>query len=185
MKRTVCMMLALAALATPVMSQGIKLGVGVNGGLDIPVLQDDQKQGTIFGFRGRVNLIPLITVEPNLMFTSYGDPDLDDPDYEGITADLDGSKITSYGVDGTIGTGFGMPGFQPFGIAGIGMYKVKNDQTGEDDSNFGWSAGLGFGLGITPQIGADIRGKAVVIPIEGASKKSIVATVGLYYYFGQ
>ncbi|MEW5993210.1 MAG: outer membrane beta-barrel protein [Candidatus Zixiibacteriota bacterium] len=180
MRISVCSLLVLALLAPPVLSIGPKLGVGASVGLDIPIGQDEQSQGTIFGFRGRVNLIPMITVEPNISFTRYGDPDL-----EGVTSNLEGSKIMAYGVDVALGMGFGAPGFNPYGLVGAGYYNVKRDQTGQDDTDLGYSAGLGFELGFAVPIAVDVRGKLVVIPIEGASKKSATVMGGLHYYFGK
>ncbi len=185
MQKTLYLTLVVVLLASPVFSTGLKLGAGAAGGVAIPVVQDDQSQGSIFGLRGRINVIPLITVEPNIFFTSYGDPKFDDPDFEGIASDLEGSKMTSYGVDGTFGTGFGMAGFHPYGVVGLGFYKVKNDQTGEDNTDFGLSGGLGFEFGLSAPVGIDLRSKLVVIPIEGGSKKSVTITGGLNYYFGK
>lgn len=180
MKKAALAMVLVLLLSCSVSAQGVKLGVGVFGGLDIPVGQEDQAQGTIFGVRAKIKLIPIITLEPRIAFTSFGEPDSDE-----LALDLDGSKVTAYGVDAVIGAPFGGKGFAMFGVFGAGFYNVKRDQTFEDNTELGWSAGLGFALGFTPVISADVRGMAHVIPFEGGgTAKSAAVTAGLNYYLG-
>ena len=182
MKRMLAVIAVVVLLAPIVAAQAPSFGVGAFGGLDIPVLQDDQGQGTIFGLRGRIRVLPIVTIEPNVSFTKWGDPELG---IAGVTNDLDGSKVTFYGVDGTLGAPLAGPGFRVFAIGGIGFYKVKRDQTGEDDTDLGYSGGVGFGLGLSPLIGIDLRGKFHVVPIDGGgSRKSVSAVLGLNYAFG-
>ncbi len=181
MKKAVILVILLLLMCPLVAAQSaVKLGAGVFGGLDMPVGQDDQAKGTVFGIRARIKAIPIITFEPKLAFTSFGEPDSDI-----LTLGLDGSKLTAYGVDATIGAPFGGKGFAMFGVVGAGFYKMKRDQTFQDDTNLGWLAGLGFSIGFSPFISGDVRGTAHVIPYDdGGSKKSVSATAGLNYYFG-
>jgi opacity protein-like surface antigen len=176
-------LIVLILMSSSVLAVGPKFGIGASFGLDIPLAQDDQDQGTIFGFRGKLSLIPMISAEAFLGFTKYGDPKLDGDDYVGVTADLEGSKITSYGVNGILGS-FGGPGFKPYGIVGLGFYNIKRDQTQQDDTDFGFSGGLGFELGFNAPVSVDVRGLLVVVPVEGASKKSATIMGGLNYYIG-
>ncbi len=183
MKRMLAVFAIVVLLAPVVVAQTPSFGVGAFGGMDFPILQEDQAQGTIFGVRGRIKLIPLITIEPNVSFTKWGDPELG---LTGVTNDLDGSKVTFYGVDGTLGAPLAGPGFRMFAIGGIGFYKIKRDQTSQDDTSLGFSGGVGFGLGVTPLIGIDVRGKFHVVPIDGGgSRKSVSAVLGLNYAFGR
>ena len=180
MRKAILAIALLLLLSSSVSAQGVKLGVGVFGGLDIPVGQEDQAQGTVFGVRAKVRLIPIITLEPRIAFTSFGEPSNDE-----FALDLDGSKVTAYGVDAVIGAPFGGKGFAMFGVLGAGFYNVKRDQTFEDNTELGWSAGLGFALGFSPMISADVRGMAHIIPFEGGgTAKSASVTAGLNYYFG-
>lgn len=180
MKRAVLAVTLLLLLSSTVSAQGVKFGVGVFGGMDFPVGQEDQAQGTIFGIRGKVQIIPIITFEPKLAFTSFGEPESDE-----IPLNLDGSKVTAYGIDAVIGAPFGGQGFAMFGVVGAGFYKVKRDQTFEDNTELGWSAGLGFAIGFSPMLGIDVRGVAHVIPYEnGGTAKSASATAGVNYFFG-
>ncbi len=181
MKKELKTVLVMILLAQPAFAEGITFGVGVAGGLDYPIVQDDQSQGTVFGLKGRFKTIPAIALEPNLYFTNFGDP----PAHEDFTNDIGGSKITAYGIDATLGAGFGDTGVKPYGVFGAGFYKVKRDQTHQDKTDFGWSAGFGIEFGATSTVGIDVRGKLAVIPTDGgASRKSASVTGGLNYYFG-
>ena len=180
MRKELKVLLLVVLLAQPALAGGITFGVGVAAGLDYPIIQEDQARGTVFGFKGRLKAIPSIALEPNIYFTNHGDPD-----YEDFDLGLEGSKITAYGVDATLGAGFGAVGVKPYGLFGVGFYKVKRDQTLQDETNFGWSAGFGIEVGVNPTVGLDVRGKLIVIPTDGGgSKKSASVTGGLNYYFG-
>lgn len=165
-------------LASFSFGQDAKFGVGGFAGLNMPAVMDDQANGTVFGLKARINVMPLITVEPNLTFGKWGEPD----PIDGVNL-ADGSKINSYGVDATIGNKPGVLGFKPFGVLGAAIYSIKNDDTGFDESKLGWSAGLGFGFGMSPQFDLDIRGKVNIALQENGSKKAIYVTAGLNYYF--
>ena len=169
----------LLLLTQPVMAAGISAGAGAFGGLAIPVVQDDQSQGTVFGFKGRVKA-SFITLEPNVMFTKYGDPDL-----EGVIGDPEGSKLTSFGLDALLGSSLGAPGVSPFFFAGIGIYKTKNDQLQVDESEVGISGGIGLEIGLGPKLGLEARGRVVIVGTEGGgSKKAAILTAGVNYHFG-
>ncbi|MEE8576638.1 MAG: outer membrane beta-barrel protein [candidate division Zixibacteria bacterium] len=180
MRRILVSLTLLLLLCSTIAAQAPKIGLGVFGGLDVPIVQDDQDQGTVFGIRGKLKVLPIVTLEPRISFTKYGDPEFDE-----FTSDLDGSKVNSYGVDAVFGAPFGAAGFNLFGVLGAGFYNVKRDQTLQDETNLGWSAGLGFAIGVAPMVSIDVRGKLNVIPYDdGGSKKSGSVTAGLNYYFG-
>ncbi|PWB68531.1 hypothetical protein C3F09_11475 [candidate division GN15 bacterium] len=173
-RRTVVLLTLLLAAAA-LSAQTPKIGLGGFGGLSIPVVQDDQASGTEFGIRARVKL-PIVTVEPNVSFAKWGKADPP----EGITDMPDGSKVTSFGIDALLGGAPGVPGFKPFFVIGGASYKVKNDDTGYDESKLGFSAGLGVMLGLAAKLDLDVRGKAVVIPTDGGgSKKAVSVTAGV------
>jgi opacity protein-like surface antigen len=163
----------------------LSFGLGASAGFNIPVAQQDQKSGSTFGFRGIVKALPVVVLEPNLAFSRYGDPDLD---LEGVTSDLEGSKVTSFGIDATVGAPMGGPGIRPFALLGLGFYKASRDQVGnfeEGDTQFGWAFGLGSTIAVNPHLAVDVRGKFNMISAEGSSsKKSVFVTAGLNYYFG-
>ncbi|MBD3403733.1 outer membrane beta-barrel protein [candidate division GN15 bacterium] len=185
MKKTIALCLGLLVLCVSGTYAGpAKFGVGAFGGVNIPIVQDDQSSGSIFGFKVRYQVIPILTLEPNISFSSYGSPDAEDFEY-----DVDGSSVTSYGLDVTLGNPVGKMGFKPYFVVGLGFYNQKNDQIddvfGDPGSQTGLSGGVGFGVGFSPQFDIDIRGQAHIAGTEGdASRKSLALTAGLNYYFG-
>jgi hypothetical protein len=173
----VCLLLLAATSA-----QAQKLGAGIFVGMNIPVVQDDAGSGTVFGFRGQFQAIPLIRVEPHLSFIKNGDYDA--PGIGGPFS-LDGGKLTSFGLNGILGTPMGGPGLGIGLVAGIGSYKYKVEGY-EDDTRVGYSGGLDLSLGLT---GAPVklngRGELLVLPLEdGGSRKHALLTVGAIYSFG-
>ncbi len=157
-------------------SEQIRLGAGVTGGLELPIAQFDQSKGSTFEVKARVGIFPGVIFEPNLTFSKYGDP----PTHEEFVPDIDGNKITSYGLDAVLGGSWGSYGVHPYFVFGAGFYNTTQDQIGLDNTDFGWSAGVGIELGVSPQLSLDVRGKAVVIPTDGGgSKKSGMITGGI------
>ncbi len=179
MRRTILLLLCGIFISTVAAAQTPKMGVGAFGGLTIPIIQDDQGSGKIFGFMARFKL-GFLSLEPNVAFAKYGEPD----PVEGIDLGIDGSKVTSYGVDAVLGGGPGVPGFKPIFVGGIASYKMKNDDTQYDESRIGYSGGLGFLFGFSPKLDLSVRGKLHVIPLDGGgSKKSASVTGGLILNF--
>lgn len=185
MKRLASIAILLGVLSLPSISFAqVKFGVGAGIGTDIPILQDDQASGSIFGFKVRYQLIPTIALEPYINFTSYGSPDITDLD-----ADLAGSSITAYGLDLTLGNNAGAIGFLPYFVGGFGFFNDSNDDYGDvyegQGTRLGLSGGIGFGVGFSPKLALDVRGKANIITQDGGgSRKSVTLTGGLNYYFG-
>ncbi len=170
-------LLMLLFLAAFVPTQAAQFGVGVNGGVNIPIIQEDQGSGTIFGLKAKLNLLPGISVEPNLNFAKFGDAVKD-------FGTRKGSKITSYGVDAILGAGLPGVGVKLYGLIGGGIYSTKRDLDA-NTTKVGWATGLGLEIGFTEKIAVDIRGKLNVISSEGSStKKSAAVTGGVNYYFG-
>jgi hypothetical protein len=179
MKKLLLLLVALTLLIQPVSAAGIKAGAGVFGGLAIPVAQDDQSQGSVFGFKGRVKAMSIFTLEPNIAFTKYGDPDLDN-----VIDDPPGAKLTSFGLDVLLGSSLGAPGVSPFFFAGIGSYKLKNDDMLVDESDVGISGGIGLEIGLGQSLGLEGRGRFLIVGTEGgASKKDVTLTAGVNYHF--
>jgi len=169
-------------LAPSVMAQGgPRLGAGAYFGLSFPILQDDQKSGTDFGLKGRYGLGSIIVLEPYVSFVKWGEPD----PVDGVELGITGSKVTSFGLEASLGNFPGQMGVAPYFVAGVGSYKVKNDDTRYESSKLGFSAGLGVGIGLSPMFSLDFRGKAIVVPLEeGGSKKAVGATGGINFTFG-
>ena len=88
----------LLLMAPAAFSQSPKLAVGASAGLEIPIVQDDQARGSIYGFRLRYQLLPSIAIEPNIYFSKYGDPTSDV-----INLGIEGSEVTAFGIDAILG----------------------------------------------------------------------------------
>ncbi len=182
---TIFSLVCLTSLASA--QSATKLGFGAFGGLSIPILQEDQGNGTEYGLKVRWGAVSMFTVEPYLAFVKWGEPDPIEvlsggPDF---SLGIDGSKVTAFGVDLVLGNGVGKMGVSPYFVGGVASFKVKNDDTGFEHSSLGWSAGLGLGIGFTPSLAIDVRGKVNVAPQDGGgSKKSASIVGGLNYAFG-
>lgn len=172
--RVVIVLATLLLIGAALSAQTPTIGVGAFGGLSIPIAQDDQASGTEFGFRARVKLA-FVTVEPNFTLSTWGQAD----PVDGIPLH-DGSKVTAFGIDALLGGAPGVLGFKPYFVIGAASYKVKNDDTKFEETDLGFSGGLGVMLGLSPKFDVDVRGKGVVIPLEdGGSKKAISVTAGV------
>ena len=183
MRRLVVLTFLLLLVASAASAGETKFGAGVFGGMNMPLIQDDQGSGTAFGVKAIIGGLPIFTFEPYFVTASNGDPEID-----GVTNDLEGSSITAYGVDAKLGALIGAPGIAPYFFGGIGFYKTSNDQLGaqiDDGTDFGFGGGLGVNIGVGPSMAIDLRGKLNVVPTEGGSSdKSLWLTAGLNYYFG-
>ncbi len=180
MRKSVLTAILLFAVAQVAVGQVPRFGVGAFAGVSIPVVQSDQAKGSDFGFRVRLKALSFLVVEPNLEFVKWGKPGV----VKGVDLGIDGSKVTSFGLDVTLGGLPGAVGFKPFALAGAASYKVKNDQTGFDESHLGYSVGVGFIIGLMAKIDLDVRSKLVIIPVTGGgSKKAANIAAGLDYNF--
>ena len=180
MKKSLLLLTMVLFLMPPAFAVGPKIGLGLFGGGNIPVAMEDQKTGSAFGFKARIKAMNFLVVEPNLTFGKWGAPD----PVNGIDLGIDGSKVSSYGVDVAIGGLPGGVGFKPFGFVGAEFYKIKNDDTGYDESKLGMSGGLGFAIGLLPTFDFDLRAKLMVAPQEEGSKKAVLILGGITYNFG-
>ncbi|MBU8934884.1 MAG: porin family protein [candidate division Zixibacteria bacterium] len=181
MKIVSAMILTVFLLMPMAQAGQVGLGAGVSGGLEFPIAQQDQKQGSVFCLKARIGVMPIVTLEPGLSFTRYGDPEFDD-----FTSDLEGAKVTGYILDATLGGSFGGTGVEPYGLFGIGYYNTSLEHFGDDKKNFGWSAGFGLEIGVAPRVGLDFRGRVAMISTDGGgTKKSGSVTGGINIYFGK
>ncbi|MCX6829549.1 MAG: outer membrane beta-barrel protein [candidate division Zixibacteria bacterium] len=176
MRKRILLLLLMMAISASV--GAAHFGVGGYGGVNIPIIQEDQSSGTVYGLKAKLSLLPGIALEPNINFAKFGDAEYS----FGVRK---GSKVTSYGVDAILGSaGLGAIGFRMYGILGGGIYKIKRDND-DDISKMGWTTGLGFEIGLAPSFGLDFRGKLNIVTTDGGgSKKSAAVTGGLNYYFG-
>src|SRR5438552_5193761 len=153
------------------------IGIGAFGGVNIPVLNDLSKQGSDFGVRVPVKLIPLITVEPFYSSSSLGDAD---ETIGGVRYTRDGGDLKAFGVDALFT--FGAPMLQLFPFVGIGSYKLERSGA-EDISDPGYSFGLGLGISPIPKLGVNVRGEFDMVVTDQTSQKFAKLTAGASYSF--
>ena len=97
MMRTVALAVLALALAAGVASAApIGVGVGAYGGLSYPVLQDDVGNGSVYGVRVPVRLVPMITVEP---YWLSGQMDDAEETIGGVTYTRDGFENKGFGAN--------------------------------------------------------------------------------------
>lgn len=188
MKRIVILTLLLLGLSVGSAQATIeRAGVGVFGGLSVPVLQDVNassfspsdafgKSGSQFGLRVPVKAIPVFTLEPFFAKSSYSDRT---DTFAGISYTRDGFKETAFGLNAILGHVDGSTvKFFPF--VGLGKYKLT--RTGSDDiSEAGYDFGLGLGIQAMQKASVQIRGEFTMIKTGDTSRKFAGATVGLNY----
>jgi len=170
-----CAALALFAFASTASAGGI--GIGAFGGVSVPVVQDDNGQGTMLGVRVPVSLIPLLTLEPYYAKTTGGDKD---QEVGGTTFTRSGIDLTSYGANVMLTFG---SGFQMYPYAGIGT--TKSERSGLDASSTGYNFGLGFGISPPAlKLAIHLRGELAAVLEEDATqsaRKWANVTVGVSY----
>lgn len=162
-------------------AHALSVGVGAFGGASIPVLQDDNGKGSVFGVRVPVSLVPMITVEPYFGSTKGGSKS---QDFNGISESRDGIDVTSFGANLLITFG-GPIQFYPF--AGISSSKLKRDGLDESDTAYDFGLGLGFKLPAIP-LSLHARGEldaAVDKASSAASRKWANVTLGATYTFAK
>lgn len=175
MKRFAALATLVALLsAGPAAAAGI--GIGGFGGLSLPVAQDDNGQGSVFGVRVPVSLVPMFTVEPYFSSTSGGEAE---ETFGGVSYTRSGIDVTGFGANVLLNMGTGLK-FYPFG--GIGSFQME--RPGLDESAMGWTAGLG--VGFAPPIAGlafDLRGElmGVLEDNDESSRKWANVTLGVTY----
>jgi hypothetical protein len=179
MKRILCVAsIALALASAPARAATVSIGVEAFGGIDVPILQDDADQGTVFGARLPVHVSPLLTLEPWYSSSELGDRSTT---IAGLSYDIDGGKLTGFGVNLRLG-GMAAPGLSLFPYAGIGSYTLDRASSGER-TEVGYGAGLGLVLTPAPKLGIGLRGEFDLVPTGDTSRKYANVTLGVSYTF--
>ena len=177
MKRIVPIaLLALVLGAGAASAIGVSVGGGAFAGVSIPLLQEDSKQGTLYGLRLPVTLLSLLKVEPYWATASLGDAE---ETFGTLAYTRDGGKVTAYGVNALLTMG-GPVRFYPF--VGIGSHELTREGT-EDLSKVGYNFGLGLGFSAIPRLDVDVRGELNMITLGETSRKFANVTAGVSYHF--
>jgi len=182
MKKIVCLsMMALFLVGASSVASAGKFSIGGFAGLNIPIAQEDMGNGTLFGAKGRILLLPFLGVEPNFVFSKYGDKD---HDILGGAQTREGGDITSFGVDAVIGTFSGFSKARFYGILGINSNTFKWEPF-EDQTRLGLSFGTGIEFLPSDIFSIEVRARVHTISLEGGGgRNNLELTAGLNYYFG-
>jgi opacity protein-like surface antigen len=170
--------IALLAVFALLLSTGAALagtvGAGAYGGVNIPIVQDDNGQGSIFGVRVPVKLVSLLTVEPYFGSSQGGKAEAT---IGGINYTRDGFDATSFGANALLTFG-GRFQFYPF--AGIGTSTLKRD--GSDDLKMtGFNFGLGLGFSPMQKLTVHVRGEGQDLSKDEKGRVFANVTVGASY----
>ncbi len=170
--------IALAVLALAVTTGSAKAGIGIGayGGVSYPINQDDVSQGSLYGLRLPLKIVPMVTVEPYYLTSHLGDGE---ETIAGVKYAREGFDHTGYGVNAILGMPLGMAfGLHPY--AGIGSHKLERAGSPEIKET-AYNFGLGMGLSVIPKISLVLRGELNMVVIGTESRKFANATAGLPY----
>jgi opacity protein-like surface antigen len=164
----------LALLAPAARAGTITLGGGVYGGMSFPVLQDDQGQGSLFGARLPVRLLPLLAVEPFYSTSALGDKTIEAS--PGFEVTREGSDVNTFGVNVMV----------PFGTKTllypyVGIGSASFQRNGQDESFTSYDVGLGLGFTVMPKFSLDVRGELQAASSGETSRKMFNVTLGASY----
>jgi hypothetical protein len=157
------------------------ISAGIYGGINAPVIQQDAKAGTGFGFKAKVSPIPFVAGALFYEARKFGNPE---QTIAGVTFKGNGGKINAFGLEALLGSTGGGVGPHFYAMAGVSSYKWK--RTGLPTfSKTGYN--LGTGLEIVLPVGLGIEGQAkfeIVPDGNGGSRKNGLVFVGLNYHLG-
>lgn len=173
MKKPLVIALAALALCAGSVRAG-SIGVGVFGGTSVPVLQDDEDTGSLFGLRAPVKLVPLVTVEPFYSSAPLGNKTINLA--PGVSVTRDGSDVTTYGANAMLTLG-GPLSFYPY--AGVGRARFK--RTGQDETFTSFQLGLGLSLSPIPKFGLHLRAELQSAVDGSISRKLTNISLGASY----
>lgn len=180
MKKLLLFILTLA-LAIPVWAQK-DISVGVFGGLNYPIVQDDAASGSGYGLKAKFSPMPMIAGSAFYESRSMGDVTFSDSD---IDETIPGGKVTSFGVEALIGNTGGGPGPHFYWAIGISSYKWTRDYWAEDLSEVGYHIGPGIEIVLPSNIGLEMKAKFEVVPTGGeGARKNATIVVGANYHIG-
>jgi hypothetical protein len=145
------------------------VGIGAYGVTNVPIVQDDAETGGLFGIRGRVGLLSLLSFEPSVNFFQNKDADV-----EGVT--LEAPEVTSYAFNLVLKTG---PLYTTGGI-GWSSVDVPGGVGESDEATYNVGGGLELGFG---KVAIDVSPRLFIINTEDkASRKNLAIMAGINYY---
>jgi hypothetical protein len=180
MKRTSVLLLSfllMAGAASDVL--GSKIGLGGFAGMNIPIVQDDASSGTLFGFKGRFELLPNLGAEAFFTALDQGESSIE---VWGKDMVVDAGSISSFGLNLILGS-MSSEGGAHFHVAGgIASYSFNRDGV-PDESRFGYNFGPGIEIGLG-KVSLEVSSRFHIITLDGGgSRKNLGVSGGLNYYF--
>lgn len=170
--------LLVAGVASEVL--GSKIGLGGFVGTNIPVAQEDAGTSSLFGFKARLGLVPLLGFEVFYTKLSQGESSAEVWDDD---QSMEGGSINSFGLNLILGSMSCDQGVHFHFAGGIGSYSLSKKGP-PDQSRFGFNFGPGLEIGLG-KLSAEISPKIHIITLDGGgSRKNIGISGGLNYYFG-
>lgn len=161
MRRLIALLLTLTCVsAVPAMAGGIALGAF--GGMTYPILQEDTGNGTLYGVRAPVSIVPFLTVEPYWASSRFSDKPLT---FNGVSYTSQGFDESAYGANVLLASG-GPLSFYPF--AGIGKATLKSG--GARKAYTMYDAGFGIGVSIVPKLSFHLRGEFQAVMCEPTTR---------------
>lgn len=172
MRRLIALSLALACLSVvPSWAGGI--GLGAFAGTTYPVLQANVGNGTMYGLRAPVSVVPFVTLEPYWASTRLGDKV---QTVAGLSHTFTGFDESAYGASLLLATG-GPLSFYP--LAGAGRTTVKLG--GVSQSYTTYNAGFGVGVSAVPKLAFHLRGELQGVMYGKNAHKFGSVTAGVTY----
>ncbi len=182
--RILGIILVVCLLALPALAD-YPLGVGLHGGFDLPVIQEDVGQGPIFGISVRGNIVGPLHGQLLFRSTSQGDVE-EDIDFPGEpTLTIPGGTLTGFGLNLLLAKK-NPASFWPYLHLGVSSNSVSaGADYKEDESLTGMSGGFGAGINLYQRkIYLDVMTSLLVMPFHdnNASRKNWQTMLGVQYF---
>ncbi|HBZ01511.1 MAG TPA: hypothetical protein DEO84_09360 [candidate division Zixibacteria bacterium] len=173
----VILVLVLAGSAHAIMD----ISAGIYGGINAPIIQENVKTGTGFGFKAKIAPIPLVAGALFYEARKFGDPK---QTVGGITYTGKGGTVNVFGLEALLGSTGGGIGPHFYAMGGISSFKWKRSNQ-PTFSKTGYNFGAGLEIVLPVGIGVEGQAKFEMVPNgSGASYKSGLVFVGLNYHLG-
>ena len=172
MRRLIALSLVLACVSVAPARAG-NIGLGAFAGTTYPVLQANVGNGTLYGVRAPVSVVPFLTVEPYWASTRLGDKV---QTFAGLSNTFKGFDETTYGASLLLATG-GPLSFYP--LAGIGKTTIKLGSANQSYTTY--NVGFGLGVSAVPKLAFHLRGELQGVMYGKSAHKFGSVTAGVSY----
>lgn len=185
MKRIALLFLVLAVVL-PAAAATYPLGVGLYGGYDMPLLQQDVGSGAMWSIGVRGNIWSFFHGQLLVRGTSQGDVE-EELEFGNSTETLTykGGTLTGFGLNILL-AGKNPANIWPYGLVGLSSNSLGfGDDFKEDDSLLGWAFGGGLSINLYNRtVYLDANTSLLVMPFHDnkASRKNWQTLVGVQYY---